>query len=132
MGEQGARRNNDADLLKVQILADYYQAQFNYRASVVTGVVVGLFLIDIGFLLAKAYVAFVLFLILVLGALFWYTTIISDVYHSDLENIDQLFTRVQNGEPLNSVTELRKEFQSRHKPLLEQLFGRIYPKKAKK
>lgn len=119
------RANKDADLLKIQILADYYQAQFSYVASIVAGVIAGLLIADIGIYFSLGQFAFDLWLIAVFVALIWYSGIINNGYHSDLENIDKLFIRIQNGETLESITELRRKYQRQHKPITQILFRRV-------
>lgn len=104
------RRNKDSDLLKIQILADYYQASFSFLGSLVSGILIGLIVVAITLRLENvlADLSYYVFLGVVLLFFLFYGRKIYRNYHSDLEIIDNLFIRVQNGETLLSITELRK------------------------
>lgn len=103
-------RNKDSNLLKIQILADYYQASFSFLGSIVSSAFIGLLVVAITLRLENVLVDISYYLILAIVAFFalFYGTRIYRSYHSDLEKIDNLFIRVQNGETLPSITELRK------------------------
>jgi hypothetical protein len=109
-GNRRARRNKDADLLKIQILADYYQASFNFLGSFVSGALIGLFVVAITLRLENVLgdIGYYIFLGLIVLFFLIFGTRTYRSYHSDLKKIDNLFTRVQNGETLPSITELRK------------------------
>jgi hypothetical protein len=109
-GNRRIRRNKDSDLLKIQILADYYQASFSFSGSLVSGILIGLFVVAITLRLESVLsdISYYVFLGLILIFFLSYGTRTYRSYHSDLEKIDNLFIRVQNGETLPSITELRK------------------------
>jgi predicted transporter len=104
------RHNKDSDLLKIQILADYYQASFSFFGSVVSGAIIGLLVVAITLRLENVFSDITYYIVLGVILIFasFYITRIYRSYHSDLEKIDNLFIRVQNGETLQSITELRK------------------------
>ena len=110
-GNQRTRQNKDADLLKIQILADYYQASYSFQGSIVSGFTIGLIVVAITLRLQNIINDLSYYLLLaVVGVFFFiYGTRAYRIYHSDLERIDNLFTKVQNGETLPSITEMRKE-----------------------
>ena len=109
-GNRRARRNKDADLLKIQILADYYQASFSFVGSIVAGAFVGLFVVAITLRFENVLdiISYVIFLAGMAGFFLFYALRTIKGYHSDLEKIDGLFVKIQNGETLPSITELRK------------------------
>jgi hypothetical protein len=111
------RRNKDSDLLKIQILADYYQASFNFLGSVVSGALIGLLVVAVTLRLENvlADISYYLLLGVILFFFLLYGRRTYGAYHSDLEKIDNLFIRVQNGETLPSITELRKIKKKRNK-----------------
>jgi hypothetical protein len=104
------RRDKDVDLLKIQILADYYQASFSFIGSIVSGLIIGLVVVAITLRLENILndLSYYLFFGLTAGFFLIYGTRTYRSYHSDLEKIDNLFIKVQNGETLPSITELRK------------------------
>jgi hypothetical protein len=104
------RRNKDAELLKIQIMADYYQANFSFVGSIVTGAFIGLFVVAITLRFENVLdiISYSVFLVIVTVFSLYYALKTIKSYHSDLEKIDDLFTRVENGETLPSIAELRK------------------------
>lgn len=104
------RRNKDSDLLKIQILADYYQASFSFLGSIASGALIGLLVVVVTLRLENVLdgITYYLSLAVILAFLLFYGRRAYRSYHSDLEKIDKLFIRVQNGETLPSITELRK------------------------
>jgi len=104
------RRNKDSDLLKIQILADYYQASFSFLGSIVSGAVIGFLVVAITLRLENVFsdISYYGFLGVIFSFFLFYGRRTYRSYHSDLEKIDKLFIRVQNGETLPSITELRK------------------------
>jgi hypothetical protein len=105
------RRNKDSDLLKIQILADYYQASFSFLGSIVSGAFIGLLVVAITLRLENVLgdITYYLFLGAIVVFFVFYGRGEYRSYHSGLEKIDKLFIRVQNGETLPSITELMKE-----------------------
>jgi hypothetical protein len=105
------RRNKDSDLLKIQILADYYQASFSFLGSIASGALIGLLVVAITLRFENVFsdISYYVFLGVILLFGLFYGTKTYRSYHSDLEKIDNLFIRVQNGETLPSITELRKK-----------------------
>lgn len=110
-GNRRTRRNKDADLLKIQIMADYYQVGFSFVGSIVTGVFVGLFVVAITLRFENVLdmISYLVLLGIVAVFFLYYALRAIKSYHSDLEKIDDLFTRVENGETLPSIAELRKK-----------------------
>ena len=107
---QTLKSNKDSDLLKIQILTDYYQASFSFFGSVVSGAIIGLLVVAITLRFENVFSDITYYIVLGVILIFasFYITRIYRSYHSDLEKIDNLFIRVQNGETLPSITELRK------------------------
>ena len=109
-GNRRIRRNKDSDLLKIQILADYYQASFSFLGSIVSGTLIGLLVVAITLRFENVFsdISYYVFLGVIFSFFLFYGIRTYRSYHSDLEKIDKLFIRVQNGETLPSITELWK------------------------
>ena len=105
------RRNKDSDLLKIQILADYYQASFSFLGSIVSGALIGLLVVAITLRFENVFsdIGYYVFLGIICPFFLFYGRRTYRSYYSDLEKIDKLFIRVQNGETLPSITELMKK-----------------------
>ena len=104
------RRNKDSDLLKIQILADYYQASFSFLGSIISGALIGLLVLAVTLRFENVFgdISYYVFIGAIMLVFLFFGTRTIRSYHSDLEKIDNLFIRVQNGETLPSITELRK------------------------
>jgi hypothetical protein len=108
---QRLKPKRDSELLKIQILADYFQASFNFLASILAGFFVGflVFGATLRYQNILDNITFPTFLVIVLVAFLGYSKWIIRGHHSNLEKIDNLFTQLQKGEPLLSITEILRQ-----------------------
>lgn len=104
------KKGRDSELLKIQILADYFLAGFNFRASIVAGFFIGFLVLD-GTLLFQKIISdlfFYLFMVAVTVAFLVYSKMLFRKHHSKLETIDSLFMQVEKEEALQAIAELAK------------------------
>jgi len=100
----------DIDLQKIQVLESSYQGWFNFKASIVAGTIVGTVILIVNMQyqnIINLYGVFVGYLFLVIGAFYF----ISDMKESHDEHIsfmNGLILRIEEGEKLESIEELRK------------------------
>jgi hypothetical protein len=103
--------NRDTELLKIQILADYYHNHFTTNLSfLLSGFLTfaaALFvLVFEGRLTLEGYYIYLIVIVVPLG--FWiYST--RKTYSKNLDSIDGLLEQVENNEPLPSLEELKKK-----------------------
>jgi len=105
------RSDRDTEVLKIQVLADYYHSKFTSSASYVFGAIIAwaisfaiLFFqhnIDIITFYSGIFVGAIGF-----SAILFYTY---REYHTNLNKIDELIQQVNKGEPLPSLKELKKK-----------------------
>lgn len=107
----------DIDLQKVQILESSYQGWFNFRASLVAGAIVGTLILiaTIQFQnIIPSYGAYIgVLIVIIAGAIF-----ISDMKNEHEKHIsfmNGLMLRIEKGEKLESIEELRKMHEKRRK-----------------
>lgn len=103
--------NRDTEVLKLQILADYYHSEFTSFFSYLFTLIIGfsLFILTVYFegiipielTLIFAVIGFIVFAV----GLFLFRR----EYHKNLDRIDKLIQQVNRGEPLPSLRELRKK-----------------------
>ena len=110
--------NRDVELLKVQILADYYHTQFNLVLSfLLTGVIA--LAIALMTLVYEGHINLLVYYILLvcIAVPFSYgLRTISKDYSENLDKIDDLLKQVEIGEPLPSLKELKKMNNGKPKP----------------
>jgi len=103
--------NRDVELLKVQILADYYHTQFNLVLSfLLTGVIT--LAIALMTLVYEGHINLLIYYILLacIAVLFSYELhTISKDYSENLDKIDDLLKQVEVGESLPSLKDLKKK-----------------------
>ncbi len=107
---EGSGLDRDSELIKVQVLADYCQARFNFFGSIFVGAIVGLLVVVI----ATSYTrqvdvaAATVFVIAVRAVGYVGLKYIMKAYHDDLDLIETLLSQVENAQSLPTLTELRK------------------------
>jgi hypothetical protein len=103
--------NRDTELLKIQILADYYHNHFTTNLTFLLSGFLTLagavfVLVFEGHLTPLGY--YISLIIIVIPISFWiYST--GKTYSKNLNRIDSLLEQVENNEPLPSLKELRKK-----------------------
>jgi len=103
--------NRDIELLKTQILADYYHNQFTTNLSfLLSGFLTfaaALFVLVVeGHLTLIEYYGFLFVIVIPFG--YWiYST--RKTYSENLDSIDSLIEQVENNKPLPSLKELKKK-----------------------
>ena len=103
--------NRDTELLKIQVYAGYWHSQFRSRISYVFGAIIAVYVSLMGLFLQKTIDLLTYYLALFVGApifLIFLWSVYRD-YHRNLDRIDELIQRVNNGESLPSLRELRKK-----------------------
>lgn len=104
--------NRDTEILKIEILADYYQSKFNSSISFILSVAIGFFITLITLLIQKAigiekYIFGIIFTIALIGFLLFGA---SRNYQKNLDNMDELIQQINKGEkPLPPLKQLRKK-----------------------
>jgi hypothetical protein len=101
----------DTDLLKLQILADYYHTRFNLVGSFSLGLIIAMTVALYTLVMQNAISLFVYFLSLFFLFLFALAAVsyMLREYHRTLDGIDELIKGVNKNrfEPLPSIRELR-------------------------
>lgn len=103
--------NRDTEILKLQILADYYHSGFTSLASFIFGFAIAWFASIIALFFQNAidvqtYIfGIIVGFIWLLGGLFFSFR----EYHKNFGRIDKLIQQVNRGEPLPPLRELRKK-----------------------
>jgi hypothetical protein len=101
----------DTDLLKLQILADYYHTRFNLVSSFALGLIIAMIVALYTLVMQNVISLFVYSLSLLFLYLFALATAAYMLreYHRTLDGIDELIKRVNKNrfEPLPSIRELR-------------------------
>jgi len=103
--------NRDTELLKIQILADYYHSRFTTQASFLYGFIIAWAITFIALFYQKNIDIVIYYLSLLLGfislgAFLYYA--FKD-YSKKVNNIDGLIAKVNKGETLPSLEELKRE-----------------------
>lgn len=102
----------DTDLLKLQILADYYHSRFNLSGSFIFGLVIALTVALYTLVMQNAIdlLVYTLSLFLVYAFTLVILVYMLRTYHSYLDRIDELIKSMNKNrfEPLPSIRELRK------------------------
>ena len=103
--------NRDVELLKVQILADYYHNQANLGLSLlITGSIA--LTIALMTLLYEGHINLLIYSIslgIIMIVFGYWSRKTNNRYSEDLDKIDDLLKQVEIGEPLPSLKELKKE-----------------------
>jgi hypothetical protein len=101
--------NRDVDLQKIQILNDWYQAYFNIVGSVIAGGFIGLVVLFTTLFYGNLLMLSMIFLILWVGFAIFGKRFLDKNYDAFLTYIDTLHRKVERGEALPSIMELRKK-----------------------
>ena len=102
--------NRDAELLKVQILADFYHTRLNVGFTSIAAVIFAL-VIAFTTLFYERYIDIIPFLATVIGSaiLFLFgTSTLNKWYSRDLDKLDNLIKRIEKDEALPSLGELKE------------------------
>jgi hypothetical protein len=102
--------DRDAKFVKIQVFADYCQARFNFFCSIFVGSIIGMLVV----LVATSYsrqvdiVYTVAFLLGIVAVGYVGMKFIMKAYNDDLDLLENLLSRVEKGESLPSLKELRE------------------------
>jgi len=101
----------DTEILKIQVLADYYHSRFTSSASYVFGAIIA-WIISFAVLFFQHNIDIITFYFGIFVGAFGFSVILFRTfreYHKNLNKIDELIQCVNQGEPLPSLKELRKK-----------------------
>jgi galactitol-specific phosphotransferase system IIC component len=105
-------RNMDREyeLIKIQVFADYCQARYNFFGSIFVGAIIGTLVVLVATSYAEpGHFAYTVALLLVVAAAGTVgMKLIMKSYNDDLDLLENLLSRVEKGESLPSLTELRE------------------------
>ncbi len=103
--------NQDIDLQKIQILESSYQGWFNFRVSIIAGGFIGILVLIATITIENiipAYGAVIGYVIVFMGALIMMREM-SKMHNDHIIFISNLITKVENGEKLEPIEQLREE-----------------------
>lgn len=101
----------DVDLAKVQVLADNFHTNHRVRSSLWTTTLVGLLIFSTILFHEKVldYISLTVYIIITGAGFTYILRVISRDYHRKLDVVDWALKKVERGEELPSISELRKK-----------------------
>ncbi len=104
------KTNRDVDLQKVQILDNQYQSWFNFLSAFAAGGIIGLLLFSAG-IYQTNFIAGSIAFVLTLIAMFWILDYMRKQQKMQLEKINRIVERIEKGDTLPSLIELKKQLK---------------------
>lgn len=114
--------DREIDLLKIQIHADYCQANFIFLSSIVVSVFAGLFLVFVALVYQGLMSWYVYYLSIAVVTVFFFIELrrILKEYHNDLDQIQDLLSQVEKNESLPTLKEMRKKQKKKKSAYVEE------------
>jgi len=102
--------NRDTELLKIQVYADYCHSTFTSYVSFIFGGIIAFYVTIMGLFLQKTIdlTTYTLVAIVVVVPFLIFMWVAYGGYHSCLNRVDELIEKVNKGEPLPSIKDIRK------------------------
>ncbi len=103
--------NQDIDLQKIQIIESSYQGWFNFRVSIIAGGFIGILVLIATISIENiipAYGAIIGYIIVFMGAFFMMREM-SKMHNDHITFMSSLITKVEMGEQLESIEQLRED-----------------------